>query len=128
MRRAGERRSDVYYVDFDGMGPMAPVPALCDLGETVESTVTQINNTRYIDVDVSTKTGFNTVNINYGASITQMRELIMNSGSCKQFIKFTCKSAPLFSSPTGPPRVSIFQLKSCFKILNTNPKIRILIE
>lgn len=89
------------------MGPMRPVQALCDLGETIESTVTQINNTHYTDVDVSTKTGFNKVDINYLASITQMRELIMNSGSCKQFIKFTCKSAPLFRSPTGPPQVSL---------------------
>ena len=89
------------------MGPMRPVQALCDLGETIESTVTQINNTHYIDVDVSTKSGFNKVDINYLASITQMRELIMNSGSCKQFIKFSCKGAPLFRSPTGPPQVII---------------------
>lgn len=89
------------------MGPMKPVLALCDLGETIESTVTQINNTRNIEFDVSTKSGFNKVDINYLASITQMRELIMNSGSCKQYIKFICKSAPLFRSPTGPPQVSI---------------------
>ena len=35
MRKSGERRSDVYYIDFDGMGPMEPVKALCELGRTV---------------------------------------------------------------------------------------------
>ena len=35
VRKSGERRSDVYYIDFDGMGPMEPVKALCELGRTV---------------------------------------------------------------------------------------------
>ena len=96
----------MYYIDFDGMGPMQPVPALCDLGKTIEDTVTQINNTKIMDLDVTTKSGHNKVEVSYGASITQMRELIMNSATCKQFIKFTCKGSPIFNSPTGPPRVS----------------------
>jgi len=85
---------------------MTPVLALCDLGNTIENTVTQINNTKIKDQDVTSESGYNLVEVNYAASITQMRELIMNSASCKQFIKFTCKGSPLFNSPTGPPYVS----------------------
>ena len=57
VRKSGERRSDVYYIDFDGMGPMQPVKALCDLGRTVETTTTQINNTKYLDFDVTRPSG-----------------------------------------------------------------------
>ena len=85
---------------------MKPVKALCDLGRTVETTTTQINNTYYVDMDVTTESGQNKVDINYAADIIQMRELIMNSASCKQYIKFQCKGAPLFRSPSGPPAVS----------------------
>jgi len=106
VRAAGERRSDVYYIDFDGMGPMEPVPALCDLGKTIESTTTQINNTKFMDVDVATPSGKNDVDINYQASIIQMRELVMNSAFCEQYIKYTCKGTPLFRSPEGPPATS----------------------
>ena len=106
VRKSGERRSDVYYIDFDGMGPMPPIRALCDLGRTVETTTTQINNTKYSDLDVSSATGKRDVVINYAASIIQMRELIMNSAFCEQYVKYTCKGAPLFRSPEGPPAVS----------------------
>ena len=85
---------------------MEPVRALCDLGRTVETTTTQVNNTKYLDLDVSTPSGQNNVVINYAANIIQMRELIMNSANCEQYIKFTCKGAPLFRSPEGPPAVS----------------------
>ena len=44
--------------------------------------------------------------INYAANIIQMRELIMNSAYCEQYIKLTCKGAPLFRSPEGPPATS----------------------
>ena len=108
VRKSGERRSDVYYVDFDGMGPMEPVRALCDLGRTVETTTTQVNNTKYLDIDVSRSSGQNDVVIYYAANIVQMRELIVNSAYCDQYIKFTCKGAPLFRSPEGPPAVSSF--------------------
>lgn len=103
VRKSGERRSDVYFIDFDGMGPMRPVRALCDLGRTVETTTTQINNTKYLDLDVATSTGKNDIMINYAANIIQMRELIKNSAFCEQYIKFTCKGAPIFRSPEGPP-------------------------
>ena len=115
VRKAGQRRSDVYYIDFDGMGPMTPVKALCDLGRTVETTTTQINNTYYVDMDVTTDSGFNNVDINYMADIVQMRELIMNSASCKQYIKYQCKATPLFRSPTGPPAVSPLRFLSQFQ-------------
>ena len=88
------------------MGPMEPVQALCDLEKTIEATTTQINNTRMMDQDVSTTSGTNDVDINYGASITQMRELVLNSAYCLQYIKYACKGAPLFRSPEGPPAVS----------------------
>ena len=90
------------------MGPMEPVRALCDLRKNIDLTTTQINNTKYIDEDVATKSGSNDLNLNYAASIIQMRELIMNSASCEQYIKFTCHGAPLFRSPEGPPAVIIF--------------------
>ena len=89
------------------MGPMEPVKALCDLGRTVETTTTQINNTKYLDIDVRTESGKNALALNYAAGITQMRELIMNSAFCQQYIKFTCKGSALFRSPEGPPAVSI---------------------
>ena len=85
---------------------MEPVQALCDLERTIEATTTQINNTRIMDQDVSTTSGTNDVDINYGASITQMRELVLNSAHCVQYIKYACKGAPLFRSPEGPPAVS----------------------
>ena len=88
------------------MGPMEPVPALCDLGKTVETTVTQINNTNYDDKDVTTESGINNVDINYAANIIQMRELILNSAFCEQYVKYTCQGTPLFRSPEGPPAVS----------------------
>ena len=91
---------------MDGMGPIKPVQVLCDLGKTVETTVTQINNTKFEDIDVTTATKVNDVDINYQASITQMRELIMNSDRCEQYIKYTCKGTPLFRSPAGPPEVN----------------------
>lgn len=100
---------------MDGMGPMKPIRALCDLGKTVETTVTQINNTRFQDVDVTSPTQFNDVDINYEASITQMRELIMNSDHCQQYIKYTCKGTPLFLSPSGPPKVTYFHIQ--FKLI-----------
>ncbi|XP_066924868.1 EGF and laminin G domain-containing protein-like [Clytia hemisphaerica] len=103
VRKSGERRSDVYYIDFDGLGPMEPVQALCDLGKTVETTVTQINNTKIKDKNVLTDTGKNDFDVEYLASITQMRELIKNSATCSQFIKLQCKGVPIFLSPTGPP-------------------------
>ncbi|XP_065666081.1 contactin-associated protein like 5-3 isoform X2 [Hydra vulgaris] len=106
VRKSGERRSDVYYIDFDGMGPMEPVPALCDLGKTVETTVTQINNTNYNDKDVTTFSGINNFDIDYAANIIQMRELILNSAYCEQYVKYTCKGTPLFRSPEGPPAAS----------------------
>ena len=118
VRKAGERRSDVYYIDMDGMGPMPPVRALCDLGKTIETTVTQINNTKFKDIDVTTKSGTNEIDINYQASITQMRELIMNSDHCQQFIKYQCKGTPLFLSPSGPPMVRIFKLLLILLIKN----------
>ncbi|XP_065666075.1 contactin-associated protein-like 2 isoform X1 [Hydra vulgaris] len=105
VRKSGEKRSDVYYIDFDGMGPMQPVLALCDLGKTVESSVTQINNTNYDDKDVTTPTGLNFFNIDYAANIIQMRELILNSAFCEQYVKYTCLGTPIFRSPEGPPSV-----------------------
>jgi len=105
VRESGQRRSDVYYIDFDGMGPMEPVKALCDLGRTVESTTTQLNNTNFVDLDVTTESGINNVDINYVADIIQMRELITNSMYCEQAIKFACKGTPLFRSPSGPTAV-----------------------
>ena len=92
---------------MDGMGPMEPVRALCDLGKTIETTVTQINNTKEMDMDVLTATGLNNVDIEYQASVIQARELIKNSASCVQFIKYQCKGTPLFRSPAGPPAVSL---------------------
>jgi len=86
---------------------MEPVRALCDLGKTVETTVTQINNTKILDKDILTDSGKNDVDIDYQASITQMRELIKNSASCTQFIKLQCKGVPIFNSPTGPPQVGL---------------------
>lgn len=84
---------------------MPPVQALCDLGKTVDTTVTQINNTKILDKDVLTRSGKNEVEVEYLASITQMRELIKNSATCSQFIKLQCKGVPIFNSPTGPPDV-----------------------
>lgn len=92
---------------------MEPVRTLCDLGNTVESTTTQINNTQYADRPVLTSTGVNSVELNYAASITQMRELVMNSQYCEQLIKYTCKGTPMFQSPEGPPKVVIL----CFTII-----------
>ena len=98
-----------------GMGPMEPVKALCDLGKTIESTTTQINNTKYEDHDVRTKTGSNEYKMNYAANIIQMRELILNSEFCEQYIKFQCKGAALFRSPEGPPAVrKLFECYICF--------------
>lgn len=91
---------------MDGMGPMPPVKALCDLGKTVETTITQINNTKIQDLNVLTESGRNEVDIEYQASIIQMRELIKNSAFCNQYIKYQCKGTALFQSPSGPPVVS----------------------
>lgn len=87
---------------------MPPIEVLCDLGKTVDTTVTQINNTKILDKSVLTDSGKNNVAIEYLGSITQMRELIKNSATCSQFIKFQCKGVPIFNSPTGPPQVYTF--------------------
>ncbi|XP_012566541.2 contactin-associated protein like 5-3 [Hydra vulgaris] len=105
VKKSGEKRSDVYYIDFDGMGPMQPVLALCILGRTIESSITQINNTNYNDKDVTTASGKNNFDIDYAANIVQMRELILNSAYCEQYIKYTCLGTPIFRSPEGPPSV-----------------------
>ena len=99
------------------MGPMQPILALCDLGKTIETTVTQINNTNYDDKDVTTPSGSNVFKVDYAASIIQMRELIMNSAFCEQYVKYTCLGTPLFRSPEGPPSVSKFN-RSFFLLIS----------
>ena len=104
--KAGSRfKSDNYFLDLDGVGPLPPIKAFCRQGRTPQDTITQINTTLPYDVPTINPTGKKIIPVPYLADEESIRELQLHFKKCRQLIRYRCARSALFNSPTGPKKV-----------------------
>ncbi|XP_030764634.1 neurexin-4 isoform X2 [Sitophilus oryzae] len=88
-------------IDVDGSGPLAPFPVTCQFlpdGRVV--TVLHHSNEDTTPVDGYQEPGSFSQLIRYDAGDDQVAALTNRSSTCAQHIRYSCKSARLFNSPS----------------------------
>ncbi|XP_059503506.1 contactin-associated protein-like 5 isoform X2 [Stegostoma tigrinum] len=95
--------SGFFFIDPDGSGPVGPLLVYCNMTEDKTWTVIQHNNTELTKVRGSSAEKPYLVQLNYNASMEQLRAMINSMDYCEQKVAYHCKKSRLLNTPDGVP-------------------------
>ncbi|XP_043550177.1 contactin-associated protein-like 5 [Chiloscyllium plagiosum] len=95
--------SGFFFIDPDGSGPVGPLLVYCNMTEDKTWTVIQHNNTELTKVRGSNVEKPYLMQLNYNASMEQLRAMINSMDYCEQKVAYHCRKSRLLNTPNGVP-------------------------
>ncbi|XP_071951340.1 neurexin-4-like [Antedon mediterranea] len=97
IKKAGLTEDNFYGIDPDGPGGVEPFTVKCDMTTETDIGLTIVHHVRKRPVRVRNrdKAGEFEFRPDYQLTSTQLKKLVMNSRSCRQYVGYECKSSVL---------------------------------
>ncbi|XP_047662705.1 contactin-associated protein-like 2b [Tachysurus fulvidraco] len=98
------RRSDSYWIDPDGSGPLEPFKVTCNM--TGDKVWMMLTNNLPFEIRVTSASApeqGTVLKLGYNVSTEQINIITSNAEHCEQYIAYKCQKSRLLNSPDGPP-------------------------
>ncbi|XP_062841323.1 contactin-associated protein-like 2a [Trichomycterus rosablanca] len=97
------KSSDVYWIDPDGSGPLAPFRVFCNMTEDQVWTTVSNSLPAQTLVSGSSRERRTVLQMNYSSSVDQMGAVTDAADHCEQHVAYACRSSRLLNTPDGTP-------------------------
>ncbi|GAA6088718.1 contactin-associated protein-like 2b [Tachysurus ichikawai] len=98
------RRSDSYWIDPDGSGPLEPFKVICNM--TGDKVWMMLTNNLPVEIGVTSASApeqGTVLKLGYNVSAEQINIITSNAEHCEQYVAYKCQRSRLLNSPDGPP-------------------------
>ncbi|MCJ8745204.1 hypothetical protein PDJAM_G00127740 [Pangasius djambal] len=98
------RRSDSYWIDPDGSGPLEPFKVICNMtGDKVWMMLMNDLPAQSAVTSASAPEQGTVLKLSYNVSTEQINAITSNAEHCEQYVAYMCRMSRLLNSPDGPP-------------------------